>query len=67
MVENGCHLNPVWKIFLLGGPGKFIASICDPFKNTVLIFKGTLSHNVSHFPVGFKRHMKPSFFHVPAT
>lgn len=53
MVENGCHLNPIWKIFSLGGPGKFIASICDPFKSTVLVFKGTLSHNVSHFSSWF--------------
>lgn len=66
MVKNRCHLNPVWKISL-GGLGKFIAFICDPFKSTVLIFKGTLSHNVSHFPVGFKIHMKPSLFHVSVT
>lgn len=63
MVENGCHLNPIWKIFSLGGPSKFIASIRDPFKSSVLVFKGTLSHNVSQFKI----HMKPSLFHVSVT
>lgn len=39
MVENKCHLNLIWKIFSLGGPSKFIASICDPFKSTVSFLK----------------------------
>lgn len=65
MVENRCHFNPVWKISL-GGPGKFIAFICDPkalysfLKVPYLIMSLT-------FPVGFKIHMKPSLFHVSVT
>lgn len=56
VVRKGCHLNPIWRTFSLGGPSEFIGFIFNPLKSIILIFKGVLSNNAYHFSSWFVRH-----------
>lgn len=56
VVRKGCHLNPIWGTFSLGGPSESIGFIFNPLESMILIFKGALPHNTHPFSSWFVRH-----------
>ena len=56
VVGKGCHLNPIWGTFSLGGPSESIGFIFNPLESIILIFKGVLPHNAYRFSIWFVRY-----------
>jgi hypothetical protein len=63
VVRKGCHLNPIWRTFSLGGPSEFIELVFNPWKSIILVLEVSYPSCPALFQSVCKIHMKPSLFH----